>query len=104
MADTAPLLAASLADLPERGFVAGSGVVRSITYVPVTDSPQVSALVSDDDAEHRAGASVSLVWLGRRRVSGLGAGTRLRFTGMVARQHGVPTIFNPRYEILAKED
>ena len=90
--------------LPERGQVSGRGVVRSVTYVPVTDPPRVSAVVAEDSDRPGLGPSLSLIWLGRRRVSGLRAGAALKFTGMLARLDGVPTIYNPRYEILAQED
>lgn len=90
--------------IPERGPVSGRGVVRSVTYVPVTEPPRVSAVVAEDTDRPGHGPALSLIWLGRRRVSGLGAGTRLQFAGMIAHYNGVPTIYNPRYEILAQED
>ena len=90
--------------LPDRGLVEGRGVVRSVTYVPVNAPPRVSAVVAEDSDRPGLGPSLTLIWLGRRRVSGLRAGAPLRFTGMLAHFDGVPTIYNPRYEILAQED
>ena len=39
-----------------------------------------------------------------RRVPGISAGTQLRFEGMVAVRDGLPTIYNPRYEIIGKQE
>jgi hypothetical protein len=44
------------------------------------------------------------VWLGRRRVPGIEAGTELRLEGMLSRSEGMPTMFNPRYEILSHQE
>ena len=105
MADAGPVtVLEDFRSLPERGLVSGRGVVRSVTYVPVAEPPRVSAVVAEDADRPGLGPALSLVWLGRRRVSGLGAGSRLRFAGMLAHYNGVPTIYNPRYEILAQED
>ncbi|GHG41215.1 hypothetical protein GCM10012320_03330 [Sinomonas cellulolyticus] len=90
--------------LPERGRVSGEGIVRSLTYVPSYEAPRLTAVVEDEASLPGRGPALSLVWLGRRRLSGVNAGTRLRFSGMLAHFHGVPTIYNPRYEILAQED
>jgi hypothetical protein len=45
-----------------------------------------------------------VVWLGRRRIPGVVAGTELRLEGMVTIRDGLPTIFNPRYEILSRQE
>jgi hypothetical protein len=45
-----------------------------------------------------------VVWLGRRRIPGVDAGTELRLEGMVTIRDGLPTIFNPRYEILSRQE
>jgi hypothetical protein len=45
-----------------------------------------------------------VVWLGRRRIPGVDAGTELRLEGMVTMRDGLPTIFNPRYEILSRQE
>ena len=92
-------------DLPERGYVAGEGVIRSVTFVSPSEAPSFSAVIESADAPRPGrGPSIRLIWLGRRRIPGIGAGTLLRFAGMLSERHGEPTIYNPRYEILAKED
>ncbi|MGO4193329.1 hypothetical protein AB4Y67_16885, partial [Arthrobacter sp. YAF17] len=45
-----------------------------------------------------------VVWLGRRRIPGVEAGTELRLRGMVTVRDGLPTMFNPRYEILSRQE
>ncbi len=45
-----------------------------------------------------------VVWLGRRRIPGIDAGTELRLQGMVTIRDGLPTMFNPRYEILSRQE
>jgi hypothetical protein len=45
-----------------------------------------------------------VVRLGRRRIPGVDAGTELRLEGMVTMRDGLPTIFNPRYEILSRQE
>ena len=45
-----------------------------------------------------------VVWLGRRRIPGIDAGTELRLQGMVTVRDGLPTMFNPRYAILSRQE
>jgi hypothetical protein len=44
------------------------------------------------------------VWLGRRRVPGIEAGAQIRLEGMLSMNNGLPTMFNPRYEILSRQE
>ncbi|HEV7166606.1 MAG TPA: hypothetical protein VGN49_01410 [Micrococcaceae bacterium] len=91
-----------------------------MTVLPPNEAPQFSAIVTDVDKHALAPADrsgrnvraqgpklnhrVRLIWLGRRRVPGISAGTQLRFEGMVAVRDGLPTIYNPRYEIIGKQE
>lgn len=56
----------------------------------------------DADAPLGPGTHVRLIWHGQRTVPGIGAGTRLRCSGMLAFLGGVPVIYNPRYEIVSR--
>ncbi|MCP3427184.1 hypothetical protein NBM05_14505 [Rothia sp. AR01] len=49
-----------------------------------------------------AGARVRLVWHGQRIVSGVGAGTTLRCSGLLTRSGADAVIYNPRYEIVSR--
>ncbi len=106
--------------LPERGRVRCSGFVDSVTILPLGQAPEFSAIITDVDkyllpgpgaavkpglkAAAKQNHRIRVIWLGRRRVPGIAPGTRLRFEGMVARRDGLPTMFNPRYEIIGKQE
>lgn len=70
------------------------GVVRSVSLRPKGE--QAPALVVDLDDGHRM---MVLVWLGRRTIAGIHPGIFLTVEGRVMMRHGVPTMFNPSYEI-----
>ena len=69
------------------------GTVRTVTLPPRRSVPALVAAVWDGNG------SVNLVWIGRRSIAGIEPGTFLRARGRVAEVRGVPTIFNPAYEI-----
>ncbi|ABY24129.1 conserved hypothetical protein [Renibacterium salmoninarum ATCC 33209] len=106
----------AISQLPERGRALCRGYIESITIQPGSMSPQFTAVVTDVDKyapqlsrdraveAPRGSHRVRLIWLGRRNVPGIEAGTELRFEGMVARHEGLPTVFNPRYEIIGKPE
>lgn len=83
------------------------GYVESITILPVGQAPSFSAILTSagpgvratEAGEHRRPARIRLVWLGQRRVPGVDAGIRLGFEGTVFDVDGLPTMYNPRYEI-----
>ncbi|TLM86662.1 hypothetical protein FDW83_02715 [Pseudarthrobacter sp. NamE2] len=96
-------------ELPAKGRVFCQGRIESITYVPADRSAAFSAIVSDSDPARRGSGTstrtrIRVVWLGRRRVPGIEAGTELRLEGMLSRSAGMPTMFNPRYEILSRQE
>lgn len=70
------------------------GTVRTVTLPPRRSVPALVAEVWDGKG------SVNLVWIGRRTIAGIEPGTFLRARGRVALVRGVPTIFNPAYEIV----
>ncbi|CEA07891.1 hypothetical protein BN1051_01217 [Arthrobacter saudimassiliensis] len=99
-----------VAELPRRGRVRCSGYVQALTLVPASEPPRFTAYVEDapsapDGPSARAPRRrVRLVWIGQRRISGIEAGTLLAFEGMVSTAKGLPTIYNPRYEILGRPE
>lgn len=100
-----------LGQLPDRGRVMCQGHIESVTFVPADRTPEFSAILSEDDAGRPAPgprrgrpARLRVVWLGRHRVPGIEAGAQIRVEGMLARGKDVPTIFNPRYEILSRQE
>lgn len=105
--------------LPDRGRVLCHGFIESVTYAPVNEVASFVATVVDHDsvrtrapaapAPHRGAAAGStgrlrVIWLGRRRIPGIDAGTELQLEGMVTVRDGTPTMFNPRYEILSSQE
>lgn len=103
-AAAAPTRCSVLKQLPLRGRVQAKGFVENIRILPRGQAPVFAAGVVDAPAPPGGRRSpvtrIQLVWNGQRRVPGIEAGTRLRFEGMIAQVDGVPTIYNPRYEIL----
>nr|WP_245356731.1 hypothetical protein [Paeniglutamicibacter kerguelensis] len=93
-----------MAQLPQRGHISHRGFVESITILPAQQAPMFAVSVVDRPAppggRRAAVPHLRLIFVGQRRVPGIWAGTRLRYEGMVAPIDGVPTIYNPRYEIL----
>ena len=74
------------------------GMVRSVTLRPKSHAPALEIDLYDGSG------SISVVWLGRRRIPGVKAGLELRLEGMVTVRDGLPTMFNPRYEILSRQE
>ena len=100
-----------LNELPDKGRVRCQGRIESVTYVPADQTAAFSAIVSDSEPGRPAPGSVPgrrarlrVVWLGRRRVPGIEAGTPIRVEGMLSVSNGMPTMFNPRYEILSRQE
>lgn len=96
-----------LTELPVRGRVDCTGFIESVTYQPASEQAHFSAIVVDRIA-HRGDTGpltrLRVIWLGRRKVPGIEPGTVLRLEGMVTQRDGMPTMFNPRYEILSRQE
>ena len=92
-ADTGRLGGTPIADLVDRSQASVCGVVRSVTLRPRVNVPALVAEIYDGSQ------TLDLIWLGRRRIGGIVPGTYLSARGRVTYRHGVPTIFNPAYEI-----
>ncbi|MEG9247797.1 hypothetical protein V6S67_06850 [Arthrobacter sp. Soc17.1.1.1] len=88
--------------LPGRGRIKAHGVIVRITIAPVTASPSFAALARLD--WNGTQEDVRIIWMGQRRVPGVEAGVALRFEGMLSQVGGVPTVYNPRYEIIGRPE
>ncbi|MBD1592047.1 OB-fold nucleic acid binding domain-containing protein [Arthrobacter sp. S1_S22] len=99
-----------MSQLPDKGRVTCQGRIESVTFLPADQAAAFSAMVSDAEpgkASAQAGARrgrLRVVWLGRRRVPGIEAGAEIRLDGMLSTNNGLPTMFNPRYEILSRQE
>ncbi|THJ67579.1 hypothetical protein E8P82_05240 [Arthrobacter echini] len=96
-------------ELPERGRIRVRGVIDRVTIAPASSSPSFSALArldgtgrSEQTDVSGVGGSVRIIWMGQRQVPGIQAGVALRFEGMLSRVGGIPTVYNPRYEIIGR--
>jgi|SRR5664279_1011971 hypothetical protein len=76
-----------------RSMVTIHGELRSVTLRPIDGVPALEAEIYDGSA------AVTLVWLGRRRIEGIRAGTRLSAYGRIGRRGNERIIYNPRYEL-----
>jgi hypothetical protein len=91
--DTGRLGATPIVDLVDRSQASVCGAVRSVTLRPRVNVPALVVELYDGSK------TLNLVWLGRRRISGIVPGTYLTAHGRVTFKHGIPTMFNPAYEI-----
>lgn len=70
-----------------------SGTIRALTLRPRGGVPALEAELYDGSG------TLTLVWLGRRRILGIDPGRRLTARGRVTQQLGRLTMFNPSYEL-----
>jgi hypothetical protein len=82
-----------IVDVRYRDRVRIAGRVRSLRFAPQHDAP-VLELVLDDGT-----GSVSVVFLGRRSLAGVDAGTRMVVEGTVGLHHNRLALLNPSYEL-----
>jgi len=71
------------------------GRLRGVVYTPSETVPTLEAELFDGSD------SIQLVWLGRRRITGLEPGRRVVARGRVGLHNGELAIYNPWYELLA---
>jgi hypothetical protein len=77
----------------DRSHASACGAVRSVALRPRVNVPALVVELYDGSK------TLNLIWLGRRRIGGIVPGTYLTAHGLVTFKHGIPTIFNPAYEI-----
>ncbi|MFJ5957964.1 hypothetical protein ACIQC5_18630 [Paenarthrobacter sp. NPDC092416] len=99
-------------DLPARGRATCTGFIESVTHQPPSEQPFFSAVVVDAlmhstvavGGARKPTERLRVIWLGRDRVPGIEAGVELQLKGMVTQLNGMPAMFNPRYEILSRQE
>ena len=72
-----------------------AGALRAVVLRPRAGVPTLEAELYDGTG------SVTLIWLGRRRIRGIDPGRSVVVRGRLTRQDGRPTIYNPAYELRA---
>ncbi|MBK9740080.1 MAG: OB-fold nucleic acid binding domain-containing protein [Actinobacteria bacterium] len=70
-----------------------TGMVRSMTIRPRANVPALEVELYDGSG------SVSVVWLGRRRIPGIDPGRTMVVRGRLTCNTDSPTIYNPKYEL-----
>jgi hypothetical protein len=83
-----------IADAPSREPVHLRGTLRTVTLRPRGGVPALEAELYDGTA------TLTLIWLGRRRIAGIGPGRAVEVSGRIGEHDGQRVLYNPRYELL----
>jgi hypothetical protein len=78
----------------DRELVSLRGVLRTVTLRPRAGTPALEAELFDGSG------SVTVVFLGRRRIAGIDPGRAVQVHGRLTTHNGRPAVFNPVYELL----
>ncbi|OYO21987.1 DNA-binding protein [Enemella dayhoffiae] len=78
----------------DRQRVTLRGTISSVTLNPPGEARQLEVDFRDGSG------SVRLIWMGRRAIPGIQAGTNLTVQGRIAHNRGDRVMYNPRYELL----
>lgn len=70
-----------------------AGTLRAVTLRPRAGVPTLEAELYDGTG------SVTLIWLGRRRIGGIECGRSLVARGRLTTHDGRPTLYNAEYEL-----
>ena len=81
--------------LRDREYVTVYGNVKHVSLAPRAGTPTLEATLYDGSG------TLTLVWLGRRRILGVKPGVAVKAVGRVSCHDGRRVIFNPRYELQA---
>jgi RecJ-like exonuclease len=84
-------------ECPRGQRVTVSGRLTAVVYTPRTNLPTLEAELFDGSG------TVTLVWLGRRRIPGIEPGRSLSAEGRVAVRDDRKVIYNPRYTLEPSE-
>lgn len=86
----------TVADITDRRKVRLLGFVSSMVVHPRSAAPSVEVDVTDGTG------TITVIWLGREKISGIEPGTRLSIAGFAAVRGHHRVLYNPRYEILGR--
>ena len=70
-----------------------AGTLRTVTLRPRAGVPTLEAELYDGTG------SITLIWLGRRRIGGVECGRSLVARGRLTMHDGRPTLYNAEYEL-----
>ncbi|HVK30826.1 MAG TPA: OB-fold nucleic acid binding domain-containing protein [Nocardioides sp.] len=83
-----------IGDAPDRAPVRLRGTLRTVTLRPRGGVPALEAELYDGTG------TVTVIWLGRRRIAGIGPGRAIEVSGRIGTQDSTRMLYNPRYELL----
>lgn len=83
----------TIAGAPDRERVRISGSLRTVTLRPRGGVPALEAELHDGTG------ALTVIWLGRRRITGISPGRSLTVEGRICVQNKSRVMFNPRYDL-----
>lgn len=83
----------SIGECLDRERVRLRGNLRTVTLRPRGGVPALEADLFDGSG------SITVVWLGRRRIAGIAPGRALQVEGRIGTHEGRRIMYNPRYEL-----
>jgi hypothetical protein len=86
--------ATAIADAVDRELVDLRGILRTVTLRPRAGTPALEAELYDGSG------SVTVIFLGRRRIAGIDPGRTVQIRGRLTTAHGRAAVYNPVYELL----
>jgi hypothetical protein len=82
-----------ISEAPDRELVTVQGTLRTVTLRPRGGVPALEAELYDGSG------TITVLWLGRRRIAGIFPGRVIRVTGRIGVHSGVRVMYNPRYDL-----
>lgn len=86
----------AIADVKLGSITTHTGKIRSLVFRPEVKVPALEAELFDGTG------FIVVIWLGRRKISGIKPGTSLSVTGRLVTVDGKLTMYNPKYSIIAR--
>lgn len=83
-----------IGEAPDREQVRLRGTLRTVTLRPRGGVPALEAELYDGTG------TITVIWLGRRRISGVNPGRSIEISGRIGRHDGQRIMYNPRYELM----
>ena len=84
-----------VADLKDREIATIVGTIRSLTLRPSSVAKSLEAEIEDGTG------FVVVIWVGRRSITGVAAGTDIEVRGLMSRDSRGWRTFNPTYKLLS---
>jgi hypothetical protein len=83
-----------IGEAPDRELVRLRGTLRTVTLRPRGGVPALEAELYDGTG------TITVIWLGRRRITGIAPGRSLEISGRIGRHADQRIMYNPRYELM----